>query len=194
MNLAIVTFTGFTESEADRAGTEDLYFEIVRKYSGENVTTYQPREWTTDVKKLAYQINRQGIRSAAMISYSHGQAAACDFARECYKLGIAVKLWLACDPVYRPSWLWRKNWTQPVAFRALFKNSKITVPSNIERVLGVRQELTIPRGHALKSTLGTELEPLAILLYSHTQIDGSPEWFALVKRELNRLIVDNLTV
>jgi len=194
MNLAIVTFTGFTESDAQRTGTEDLYFDIIRKYSGETVTTYQPREWTTDIKKLAYQINRQGIRNVAMISYSHGQAAACDFARECYKLGIAVDLWVACDPVYRPSWLWRKNWTQPVAFRALFKNSKITVPSNIQRVTGARQNISIPCGHDMRTSLGTTLIPLIYLPYSHAQIDGSPEWFAIVKQELDHLIVDNLTV
>ena len=195
LNLAIVTFTGFTESDASRTGTEDLYFDVIRKYAGDNVTTYQPREWTTNVKHLAYQINRQGIRSVAIVSYSHGQAAACDFARECYKLGIEVKLWLACDPVYRPSWLWRKNWTQPAAFRALFpKSAKITVPENIEKVMGVRQKVSIPSGHDLKVSGSTKLIEFQFLPYSHVQIDGSPEWFELVKKELDTLMVYGLTV
>jgi hypothetical protein len=186
---AIVSFQGFTESDASRTGMEDLYFSVIRKYAREDVTTYQPRTWTANVKALAYQLNRQGIRHAAMVSYSHGQAAACDFARCCYKLGVSVDLWLACDPVYRPAWLPRKNILQPFAFRALFKLAKISVPRNVRRVVSVRQEITRPQGHDLRanSPLTYVQKPL-VLPYSHTCIDNAPEWFELVVAELTHWI------
>jgi hypothetical protein len=183
---AIVSFQGFTESDAKRTGTEDLYFSVVRRFASEDITTYQPRTWTANVKALAYQLNRQGIRHAAMVSYSHGQAAACDFAHCCYKLGVSVDLWLACDPVYRPSWLPRKNIFQPLAFRALGKRAKISVPRNVRRVVSVRQEITRPQGHDLKvSGHNTYIQKPLVLPYGHTTIDHSPEWFNLVQSELS---------
>lgn len=182
---SVVTFQGFTESEDSRTGTEDLYFEVIRKIAREDVTTYQPKAWTADVKSLAAQVARQGIRNVAIVSYSHGQSAAVDFSKAAYALGITVDLWLACDPVYRPAWLPRWNWTQPLAFRALTKSARIKVPSNIRRVTGVRQDISWPAGHDLKpASPATIVEDLVRLPYSHTSIDQSPEWFQLVKREL----------
>lgn len=187
--IAIVTLQGFTESAESRTGTEDLFFQVIRKFASPNVTTYHPLMWTADVKAIARQLARQGVTRTAIVSYSHGQAAATDFADECYNLGIRVDLWLACDPVYRPSWLPRSNWLQPFAFRALMKNSIITVPENIRRVVGVRQKTTIPAGHDLRAkSSGTNIVPLRYLNYSHTSIDQAPEWFDLVKQELENWI------
>jgi hypothetical protein len=186
---AVVSFQGFTESDHRRTGTEDLYFSIIRKFAGPDVTTYQPRTWTSNVKALAYQLNRQGLRHAAMVSYSHGQAAACDFARHCYGLGISIDLWAACDPVYRPAWLPRKNLFQPLAFRALARWARILVPANVRRVVWVRQEISRPQGHELKATgPQTYIQKPLVLPYAHTAIDQAPEWFHLVKSELNHWI------
>ena len=183
---AIITFQGFTESDSWRTGTEDLYFSIIRRFAREDITTYQPKAWTADVKVLAAQVARQGIRHAVLISYSHGQSAAVDFAKAAYELGITIDLWLACDPVYRPSWLPRWNWTQPLAFRALTKSARIAVPHNIRRVTGVRQNISWPFGHDLKPASPlTTVEDMVNLPYSHTAIDQAPEWFALVKSELH---------
>jgi hypothetical protein len=186
---AIVSFQGFTESDAARTGMEDLYFSVIRKYAREDVTTYQPRTWTANVQALAYQLNRQGIRHAAMVSYSHGQAAACDFARHCYDLGISIDLWAACDPVYRPVWLPRHNWFQPLAFRAMGLSASISVPANVRRVAWARQTISRPQGHDLRanSPLTYVQKPL-VLPYSHTSIDNAPEWFELVKAELTHWI------
>ena len=182
---AVITFQGFTESNRQRTGTEDLYFKVIRKFAREDITTYQPQPWTAGVKTIAAQVARQGVRNVALVSYSHGQAAALDFAKVAYKLGICVDLWLACDPVFRPSWLPRWNWTQPLAFRALTKSAKIKVPHNIRRVTGVRQNISWPFGHDLKpASPATTVEDLVSLPYSHTAIDQSPEWFRLVKNEL----------
>jgi hypothetical protein len=184
---AIVTFQGFTESDRRRTGTEDLYFTIIRKFADEITTTYQPRTWTSNVSALAAQINRQDIRHVAIVSYSHGQAAAVQFAEACYDLGIRIDLWLACDPVYRPPWLPRWNWLQPLAFRALTPSATIRVPANVRRVCGVRQVLTIPCGHGLRPDgPNTRINTFPVLPYSHTAIDSSPEWFHMVETELRQ--------
>jgi hypothetical protein len=182
---AVLTFQGFTESSRQRTGTEDLYFSVIRQFASRSTTTYQPQPWTADVKTLAAQIARQGIRNVAIVSYSHGQSTAVDFSKAAYSLGITVDLWLACDPVYRPAWLPRWNWMQPLAFRALTKTARIKVPHNIRRVTGVRQDISWPAGHDLTPTSpATYVEDLIKLPYSHTTIDHAPEWFSLVKTEL----------
>jgi hypothetical protein len=184
---AIITFQGFTESDENRTGTEDLYFSVIRRFAREDITTYQPQPWTANVKTLAAQVARQGIRNAAIVSYSHGQSAAVDFAQAAYRLGITIDLWLACDPVYRPAWLPRWNWTQPLAFRALTKSARIAIPFNIRKVTGVRQDISWPFGHDLKPASPlTTVEDLVKLPYSHTAIDQAPEWFQLVRTELQK--------
>jgi hypothetical protein len=70
MMKAIVVFQGFTESEASATGTEDLYFEVVRKFANEHVTTYQPRRWNTDLEPLLDQLIRQRIHDVIVIDYS----------------------------------------------------------------------------------------------------------------------------
>jgi hypothetical protein len=49
---AIIVSQGYTESEAHATGTEDLYFDIIRKFARENVTTYQPRRWNSEIEPL----------------------------------------------------------------------------------------------------------------------------------------------
>jgi len=182
---AIVTFQGFTESSEKRTGTEDLYWQVIRLFSGSGITTDWPRQWTANTKDLASLLARQRIERVAMVSYSHGQAAACDFAEKCYALGIDVDLWLACDPVYRPSWLPRINAAQPLAFRAISRFAKIKVPRSVKRVASVRQRVNRPHGHDLIATSpDTVIAPPIDLRFTHTEIDHAGEWFALVKEEL----------
>jgi hypothetical protein len=182
---AIVTFQGFTESIRQRTGTEDLYFNVIRQFAGPDCTTFQPQPWTANVKAMADLIARQGIRHVAMVSYSHGQAAATDFAERCYSNGVTCNLWCACDPVYRPAWLPRKNIFQPLAFRALGTWAKIKVPANVWRVVRVQQTISRPQGHELKATgHKTYIEKPVTLPYSHTAIDHAPEWYNLVRTEL----------
>lgn len=186
---AIITFQGFRESAAHRSGTEDLYWNVIRQLASPTLTTYHPREWTANVKVLVDQLARQGIRSVALVSYSHGQAAATAFARYAYQRGIDCPLWLACDPVYRPTWLPRWNILQPLAFRALCKRGTITVPENIRRVSWVRQSVSMPRGHDLiPASPATSVQHPRILPYSHVAIDAAPEWFEMVEHELRAWI------
>ena len=69
---AILTFQGFTESEHARSGTEDLFFEVIRKFACDDVTTYHPRTWsfneTAPVKarKFAYRHRLAFAKRASM--------------------------------------------------------------------------------------------------------------------------------
>jgi hypothetical protein len=185
---AIVTFQGFTEGEEKQTGTEDLFFTVIRNFASEKVTTYHPRTWSSNVRNLAAQLQRQGIKRIVCISYSHGQAAVCDIAKICGQFGMKIELWLACDPVYRPTWLPRHDWLQPLAAGALNREMTITVPSAIERVVWCRQELTFPRGHKLipAKFMVQEIAPAIVLRYSHTTIDHADEWHETVKLELEK--------
>jgi hypothetical protein len=182
---AILPLQGFTESDHRRSGTEELYFQVIEAFDAfPGVITFRPAPWTENMQHIARQLARNGIRDVCLISYSHGQAAACDFARHASELGITVSLWLACDPVYRPAWLPRLNILQPLAFRALTKSVKIKVPPNVRRVAGVRQKFNWPSGHDLIAGGDTRIEAFPFLPYTHQQIDQSPEWFQLVHEEL----------
>lgn len=190
---AIVTAQGFQESNRRRSGTEDGYFQITRNYLGPLVIGGLPIEWTADVKSLARQLARQGVKEIACVSYSHGQAAIVDFAKEVAKIndewgsGITIPLWLACDPVLRADWLPRRKWLQIFSIRSMFQRGSIKVPRIIERVAWVRQNLTRPNGHELKRTSSQQeiLKPLQ-LSYSHTRIDSAPEWYELMDHELEQ--------
>jgi hypothetical protein len=183
---AIVSFTGFRQSEAARSGFEDGYFRHIAPLQNSTTICYAPRTWTTNIKHLADQLKRQGVERVAMVSYSHGQAAATAFARYAYEIGIDVDLWLACDPVYRPTWLPRATWAQPLAFRALLKTGKIKIPQWIMRTVYVRQEKDKPCGHELVPTAGHQRVELYGIYqtYGHCEIDESPEFWHMASDEL----------
>lgn len=177
---------GFKNSDRNRCGFEDGHFEHVAKFSNGETLTYEPRTWKTNVKILADQLRRQRIHRVAMLSYSHGQAAATAFARYSYSIGLDVDLWVACDPVYRPTWLPRATISQVLAFRAMCKTGRIKVPHNIKRTVYIRQEKDMPRGHTLVATHPDQhVECKGILhTYGHTEIDESDEFWDLVNQEL----------
>jgi len=181
---AIITFQGFTESDAYRTGTENLYFQVTRMFSRGDILTTLPHPWTANVKTVAAQIARQGIRDVCVISYSHGQAAATDFIEECYKLGITVNLWLACDPVYRPGWLPRKNFFQPLSFQSLTRRIKIKAPKGVSRISYVTQGVKWPFGHEIQPFDENTRTERLVLHSPHTSIDEHPQWFELVEKEL----------
>jgi pimeloyl-ACP methyl ester carboxylesterase len=184
---AVVVFQGFTESDASATGTEDLYFDVVRQFASKTVTTYQPRTWKTGLENLLDQLIRQRIHDVIVIGYSWGAGYASQkFARLAPDWGVKIPLMLLCDPVYRP--LWMPTWlgANPLCLRSLLpKSTKIVVPQSVRRVCGVRQEISIPFGHHVThASPVTKIEPFKVLPYSHTTIDGAPEWFSLVRNEL----------
>jgi len=185
---AIISFSGFQESEEDRNGFEDGFFRIVSAFAkpGE-IYTYAPRTWKSDVKALADQLRRQRVESVAVLSYSHGQAATTAFARYAYEIGLDVDLWIACDPVYRPTWLPRCTLAQAISVRAMLKKGTIKIPKGIARTVYVRQEKDRPNGHDLVATSPTQIVELAGVFhsYGHTEIDESAEYWRIVKDELS---------
>jgi pimeloyl-ACP methyl ester carboxylesterase len=188
---AIITFQGFTESEDAATGTEDLFFDVVRQFASPTVTTYHPRRWCSDVENLLDQLIRQRIHDVVLIGYSWGAGFACQkFAKLAPEWGIKVDLMLLCDPVYRPTWVPAWLGANPLAIGALLRTSKIHIPPSVRRVAWVRQNISVPAGHDLKaeSPIRTHILPAKILPYSHTTIDGSSEWFNLVRSELATLL------
>lgn len=189
MKLAILSNLGFRQRDLERTDGERLYFEVIKSFSGPDIHTRPPEPWTADMVGIVRQLRRNGFTHLALHSYSHGQAAAQAAAREAFKLGMPVILWLACDPVFRATWLPRSNAFQPLSIRAMFKRGRIVVPPNIDHVIYCRQTLNRPNGHDLVRADGvaTRIDPPTVLPYTHRDIAGSPEWFAIVRRELTRI-------
>lgn len=184
---AIISYSGFQQSEARRSSFEDGYFDYVAPFTNDETITYAPRTWKSDVKALANQLRRQGIERVALLSYSHGQAAVVEFARYAHAIGVTSDLWIGCDPVYRPTWLGRRTLAQILSFRAMLQHNEIKVPEEIIRTVYLTQDKDRPCGHKLIPSIeGQVIEHAGTLhTYGHTQIDGSPEWWALVREELN---------
>jgi hypothetical protein len=185
---AILMFTGFQESEAKRSGFEAGYFDIVRHFASEQVTTYHPRTWKTDIDNLLRQLFENGIREVAILCYSHGQSAAMDFGQKAGHYGIKIPLLLTCDAVYRPSWAPRSMLAQILAVRAMIGNPKIKVPPSIREVFSVIQKIEKPCGHPLvaEDTKATLIYNPEVLTYGHTRMDEAPEWWQLVSEKLKR--------
>lgn len=186
-------FTGFTESERKQSGFEKVFFEIVRNFTNGKITIYHPRTWTTNVDNLLRQLYDNGISEVAILCYSHGQHAAMDFGRKADKYGVKIRLLLTCDAVYRPSWLPRWNWLQPLAIRAVVGTPKIKVPHTVSEVHSVIQRVQKPCGHTLvaEDDKATLIHPPLELTYAHTRIDEAPEWWDLVREQLQKFTRTN---
>lgn len=183
---AIITFQGYTESESGPTGTEDLYFEVIRKFAFENVTTYQPRQWNSEIEPLLQQLIRQRIHDVILVGYSWGAGYACQkFARMAPEWGVKIPLMLLCDPVYRPLWMPAWMGANPLCLGSITKSPKIRVAESVARVCSVRQECSLPRGHDLVAeSPATKIETAKVLQYSHTSIDSAGAWHAMVRNEL----------
>jgi hypothetical protein len=182
---AILMFSGFQESEASQSGFERGFFNVVRKFASDEVTVYHPRTWKTNVTNLLRQLYENGIAEVAIISYSHGQSPAMEFGRLSPRYGM-TSIWLACDPIYRPTWLPRSTWAQIFAFRAVIGNPVIKVPASVKEVWSVRQTVQKPCGHELVAAdpAATKIHPAIVVNYGHTRIDESPAFWHLVRTRL----------
>ena len=73
----------------------------------------------------------------------------------------------------------------PLNIYSIDRRTKIKLPPAIHRATGVRQTLTVPSGHDIVKTVQHQkIDPFRVLPYGHTNIDEAPEWFTLVKNEL----------
>lgn len=183
---AVIVFQGFTESEAHATGTEDLFFDVIRKFARENVTVYHPRRWNANIEPLLDQLVRQRIHDVIVVGYSWGAGfAAQKFAHLAPDWGIRIKLMLLCDAVYRPQWMPAWMGANPFCIGSLSKRRKITIPQSVARVCWVRQNISIPQGHDLQAESQlTKIEPPVFLPFAHTSIDAAPAWRTMVRTEL----------
>lgn len=180
--VAIVTFQGFTENLKWETGTEVVWREVIRPFASSEITVRWPDQWDTDTEALAGFCSRQGFKRVIIVGYSWGGGyAAQKFAGYLQDLGIKVPLMLLCDPVYRPLWLPRC--LGPMSPLSVIGSPKIKVPENVRCVSWVRQTSTKPRGHDLAGTAElTHIEdPITLDHHSHTTIDHSIEWKAVVE-------------
>lgn len=183
---AILMFSGFQESEESQSGFERGFFNVVRKFSSDEVTVYHPRTWKTNVTNLLRQLFENGITEVAIVSYSHGQAPAMELARLADRYGITIRCWLACDPIYRPTWLPRSTWAQLFAVRAVIGNPVIKVPASVKEAWSVIQRIEKPCGHELVAVYptSTKIHAPIVVNFGHTRIDESPAFWYLVKSKL----------
>lgn len=184
---AISTHQGYTEGLDSNSGTERVFREVIRPLVGPEMLCLDPRQWDSDPKALVAYLSRWKVTEVASVGYSYGGGfAAQRFAHECQKRGITIKLMLLCDPVYRPLWLPAWNILQPFAIRSLMpKAATIDIPRSVEEVHWVRQRLSLPMAHDLRSEWAmTKIHDPQVLPYGHTAIDESPEWFRLVEKHL----------
>ena len=186
ISTAVIQYQGHLQSGASQSGTEDLHFQITRKFANEHVTVLHPRRWNSDTEQLLDMLIRQQIHRVILIGYSWGAGFACmRFAKMAPDWGIRIPLALLCDPVYRPTWMPRWMPANPLNIYSLDRRTKIKVPSTIKRVAWVRQRLSIPCGHDLVTTSPHQtIEAPRELPYSHLTIDEAPEWFTMVRNEL----------
>lgn len=185
---SIIMFTGFQESERVGNGFERGFFDVVRKFAAQHVTTYHPRTWKTDVAPMLRQHYDNGITETAILCYSHGQAAAIEFAKRAPEYGVAIPLLLACDPVPRASWLPRATWAQPLTLFSIIGSDVIKVPPSVKSVRYVRQHMTFPRGADFVADYpdSTIIHDPEIVHLPHIRIDESKAWWTMVMRSLEQ--------
>lgn len=185
----IWTIGGFTETDGRETGMHGLYRDIIAPYDRrDGLDAVRVLPWRTDWKDEADLARRDSVHAAVIIAYSWGAGwGAQRLAEALGRNGIPVRLMLLCDPVYRPLWLPAWGFANLLGFRAVIPNSAtIQVPSNVERVLGLRQTGTRPKGHPIEWN-GVTFRLPAIHNTSHTAIDSHPAWRTLVRSELANL-------
>jgi pimeloyl-ACP methyl ester carboxylesterase len=183
--IAVITIRGFTEDDSERTGTDDLFWDVIRKFAGREVTTIHPINWNANMDHLVSTLERYSIDKVIMVSYSWGAGyGAMKLAKKLKKTKINIISMLLCDPVYRPTWV--PAWMGVLPFiPALNPLRKIRVPANVAKVRWVRQFISLPQAHNL---LGINIHDPLVLNYSHTAIDSSREWRHLVNDELSKHI------
>lgn len=189
--LGIATISGFRESDLEGSGTEDTHRKILRPLADGRALVYDVRPWNASPRAFAAMMVRDGIDRLVIVGYSWGAGyGAQRLARACARFGIVVELMLLCDPVFRPLWLPAWGVANLFGFRALIPRSAcIEIPANVRRVASVFQRQTVPQGHPVRAcSAWTEVVPALEVESTHTLIDSSPEWQAMVTNELGETL------
>lgn len=198
MLTTIFTISGFTESRLKESDSEVYHRELIEPYDEQrlNIDVMPVQPWNLDYKGLAALAKRSGTRQAIIFGYSWGGGyGAPMLARALQQQGICIRAMILCDAVYRPLWLpAHAGLSLLVSFRALFNRFLepiITLPRGIQTLCAIRQSNTKPSGHRLRITRrGSPIDPQIInnTHTTHSNIDRSPEWLALVRGQLNTIL------
>lgn len=180
----IIPITGFTESTRRPTGTEAVWGELLA-FSSPSVRVATPLVWSADMEAFVRFVLRNSGPSKPRLmvtGYSWGAGVgAMRLAEACYPLGLTIEMMLLCDPVYRsrllPDWL-------PFNPRsvATFWRPEIVVPRSVDKVVWMRQAVSVPSGHDLRAAFSgvTTIRPPVISLADHCSIDDTPEWRDMV--------------
>jgi len=180
---AILPASGFRESKYRARGFDRIYLEILRGYSSPDTIVYGIEEWDSDPDALLIEMQRFGVKRLMLVAYSWGCGVlAYRLMQKALEYGIHISVACLCDPVFRSRWL--PTWL-PLNPWSLTRFPTITIPPSVSRVCWVRQEKTIPAGHDLiaEDPRCTMITEPAVLQYSHTAIDDSEEFAAIVDDE-----------
>jgi len=164
---AIVVISGFTQKNHENTGSKQLWrkLRIERDLCDARDTKVYLREWKTDWKAFAQEINLKEPTDVLVCAYSWGGGFG--MPQLCKRL-VAPVTCVLCDPVYRSKTLLGR-W-------AAFCDWKINVPENVDVVAHFIQKAKWWQldGDPLKG--GKSLCKPTILDYTHNGIDESPSY------------------
>lgn len=177
-----IVISGFRQHEGQPTGMVKLWRRLHRLHAQGGVCV-ELRAWNDNWRDLAELIWRVQPADAPPIvkvyAYSWGAGyGAIELSRHLLRRGIGVSWMVLSDPVYRSRWL-ATRWLALVPWQS------IIVPRNVRAVRWFRQQLCLPRGHALcaEERERTHIAPPVWVDVAHPYMDDYP----LFHRECERI-------
>ena len=169
-------FPGFTQGYDRVNGSEILCREmisVVPEHHGVFFFT-----WDVDPRAIAKFVNRMcsDVARVCFYCYSWGGDTGVDCCAELKTMGREVEAFVACDIVYRTSWL--PTWL-PLNILSMTKLPTIVMPSNVVEVWQFRQKNNRPRGHNIVHEKGHNVPVIhapVLLDRTHEWMDDAPEY------------------
>jgi len=163
----IVVISGFTQKNYENTGSRQLCDDLRKRayLHDEGDTLVYLREWNTDWKSFAKEINSRSPSDVLVCAYSWGGGYGMP---ELTKRLVAPVTCVLCDPVFRSKTILGR-W-------AAFCDWRIDVPENVTVVSHLIQKARWWEldGDTLKG--GKSLCEPTILDYTHTEMDDSHEY------------------
>lgn len=164
---AIIVISGFTQKNYQHTGSRHLYTELSIERDGEAAhdTKVYLKEWNTDWKSFAKEINSYKPSEVLICAYSWGGGHGMPQLAKRLKAPVTCVL---CDPVFRSKTILGR-W-------AAFCDWRIKVPGNVAVVKHFIQKAKWWQldGDLLKG--GKSLCEPTVLDYTHTEMDNSTEY------------------
>jgi hypothetical protein len=168
MGRVVIVISGFTQKNHENTGSKQLWrkLRIERDLCDARDTLVYLREWNTDWKAFAKEINLEDPTEVLVCAYSWGGGFG--MPQLCKRLVGTPVTCVLCDPVYRSKTL--------VGRWAAFCDWKINVPTNVDVVAHFVQKAKWWEldGDPLKG--GKSLCDTTTLDYTHTEMDNSHQY------------------